>query len=107
MKTPAQIQFDSLERAYQYIGVLEDVLAQSRGDIHEELELAENAGAARTIDALQLVAYKMERLREHLGNSRCVLNDLRMLRRVLTTDLPGARGTVSYNQGDAFARDPQ
>ena len=107
MKRPAQKQFDSLEGAYQYIAALENVLEESRADIHEELEHAENVGAARRIDALQIVAYKLDRLRHHLDDSRCVLNDLRMLRRVLTADLPDARGTVSYNQGDAFARDPQ
>ena len=107
MKTPAENQFDSLESAYQYIGVLTDVLEETRIDINDEVELAENAGAARRIDALQLVAYKLERLRHHLDDSRRVLNDLRMLRRVLQADVPNGRDAVSYNQGDALARDPQ
>ena len=107
MKTPANNQFDSLESAYQYIGVLTDVLEETRNDINGEVELAENSGAARRIDALQLVAYKLERLRHHLDDSRRILNDLRMLRRVLQVDAPNDREGVSYNQGDALARDPQ
>jgi hypothetical protein len=107
MKTPAENQFDTLESAYQYIGVLTDVLEETRIDVNDEVELAENAGAARRIDALQLAAYKLERLRHHLDDSRRVLNDLRMLRRILQGDLPGDHDPVSYNQGDAFARDPQ
>ena len=108
MKTPAEHQFDSLESAYQYIAVLSEVLEETRGDIYEEVELAEQSGAARRIDALQLVAYKLERLRHHLDGSRRVLNDLRMLRRLLQTDAPDeGRESLSYNQGDALARDPQ
>lgn len=108
MTTPPKDQFDSLESAQQYIALLSEVLEQTRTSIYEELEVAEEAGAARSIDALQLVAYKLERLRHHLDGSRRVLNDLRMLRRILQVDdADGPEGTVSYNQGDAFARDPQ
>jgi len=108
MKTPAENQFDSLESAYQYIAVLTDVLEDTRGDIVEETALAAQAGAMRRIDALQLVAYKLEQLRHHLDGSRRLLNDLRMLRRVLQVEAPEGPGEpVSYNQGDALARDSQ
>ena len=106
MKNPAQNQFDSLESAYQYIAVLMDVLEEARADVADEVGLAVEAEAARRLDALQLVAYKLERLKNHLDGSRRLLNDLRMLRRVLQVDAPeGAGETVGYNQKDALARD--
>ena len=106
MNTPAENQFDSLESAYQYIAVLTQVLEETRADIVIEVGLAVEAAATRRVDALQLVAYKLERLKNHLDGSRRLLNDLRMLRRVLQADAPeGGEETVGYNQGDALARD--
>ena len=106
MNTPAENQFNSLESAYQYIAVLMEVLEEARADVADEVGLAVEAAATRRLDALQLVAYKLEKLRTHLDGSRRALNDLRMLRRVLQVDPPdGAEETVGYNQEDALARD--
>lgn len=107
METPAENQFDSLESAYQYIVVLSEVLEETKQDINDEVELAKHADANRRVDALQLVAYKLERLRHYLTGSRRTLNDLRMLRRLLQIEESVPTGSVSYNQGDAFARDPK
>lgn len=107
MPAPDQ-QFDSLESAYQYIAVLTEVLEETRQDIEAEVVAAERSHATRRLDALQLVSFKLERLRHHLDSSRRVLNDLRMLRRVLQVDVvDDAAGPVSYNQEDALARNPE
>ena len=107
MSTSSEHQFDSLESAYQYIAMLTEVLEETRQDIDGEVALAECAHATRRVDALQLVSFKLERLRHHLDGSRRVLNDLRMLRRLLQTDAEGTAAPVSYNQEDARARNPQ
>lgn len=101
-------QFDSLESAYQYIAVLTVVLEETQQDINAEVVAAERAHASRRLDALQLVSFKLERLRHHLESSRRLLNDLRMLRRVLQVDAAeDTAGAVSYNQEDARARNPK
>ena len=40
-------------------------------------------GAQRRLEALQLVAYKLDQLARHTDGSRRILNDLRILRRLL------------------------
>ena len=106
VRTSVHNQFDSLESAYQYVSILGEVLEEAVKDIAHEAELAHGASATRRVDALQLVAFKLERLRHHLDGSRRTLNDLRMLRRLLlTADDGNVSDPVSYNQGDALARD--
>ncbi len=107
MRIPAANQFDSLKSAFRYLAVLSAELEEAQHDIDDAVELAKHADANRRVDALQLAAYKLDRLRHHLKGSRRALNDLRMLRRILQTPEPVASGSVSYNQGDAFARDPK
>ena len=38
---------------------------------------------ARRLQAMQLVSYKLNQLADHVNGSRCVLNDLRTLRRLV------------------------
>jgi len=44
---------------------------------------ARGEGATRRLDALQLAAYKLDRLASHVNTSHRLLNDLRTLRRLL------------------------
>jgi len=76
--------FDSIEGALEYVGLLVDSVEEAREDITAELvEARGETDAQRRADALQLVAYKLERLAEHARSSRRLLNDLRTLRRLL------------------------
>ena len=75
--------FDSLESAHEYIGLLCESLKEARRDIEEDIDSAAGGEAARRLEALRLVSYKLDRLEGHLENSRRILNDLRMLRRLL------------------------
>jgi hypothetical protein len=54
-----------------------------RQDVDADLKLAGNSRAARREEALRIVAHKLERLEFHTARSRRLLNDLRMLRRLL------------------------
>ena len=108
MKTPASARFESLESAYQYVSLLGEVLEETIKEIDDETDLARSATATRRVHALQLVSFKLERLRHHLDGSRRALNDLRMLRRLLQiAENAGEADPVSYNQGDALARNSQ
>lgn len=81
-KTP----FDNVEGAHEYVGLLLEALRQAREEVAVDLERAQAEGASRQVEALQLVAWKLERLDSHLLSSRHLLNDLRRLRRLLLGD---------------------
>jgi hypothetical protein len=75
--------FDSIESSHEYVGLLAEALEEARAAIQEEIALAERENAARRGEALQLVAFKLEKLKAHITASRRLLNDLRSLRRLL------------------------
>jgi hypothetical protein len=76
--------FDSIEGALEYVSLLVESVEEAREDIVVELDEARREpDAGRRADALQLVAYKLDRLAEHARSSRRLLNDLRTLRRLL------------------------
>jgi hypothetical protein len=66
-------------------------------EIQQELGLASGGLEARHVDALRLVAFKLQQLNRHVTASRGILNDLRMLRRVLV----GERNALERSAGDA------
>ena len=78
--------FDNIESAQEYLRLLaaevESVRAAIRGDVID----AEQERAARRLDALHVVEYKLKQLAQQLDGSLRLLNDLRMLRRLLVTD---------------------
>lgn len=86
--------FDSIEGALEYVSLLADSVEESQAEIAEELSQArgDGAAAARRADALQLVAYKLDRLAGHARASRRLLNDLRTLRRLLLDERGEAEG---------------
>lgn len=78
-----------IESAHQYMSLLSEVLEDSRGEIQQDITLARAEGADRRLEALNLVSYKLDRLRHHVGASRRILNDLRTLRRLLLGERGG------------------
>jgi hypothetical protein len=75
--------FDNLESARQYVGLLCEALEEARSGVEWDVTLAQDERAVRRVEALQLVNYKLDRLKYHLDSSRRLLNDLRTLRRLL------------------------
>jgi len=75
--------FDDVEAAHEYVGLLLEAVRQTRDEVAQDIEQARTSGASRQVEALQLVAWKLERLETYLGSSRHLLNDLRRLRRLL------------------------
>jgi hypothetical protein len=84
MPDQPETPFDSIEGALEYVSLLADSVEEARGEIVAELEQTRRgAHDGRQADALRIVAYKLDRLSEHAQSSRRLLNDLRMLRRLL------------------------
>jgi hypothetical protein len=77
--------FDSIESSLEYIGLLREVIQKTRKEVEANAaELgAGGEGAARGLEALRLVLYKLERLDKHMDGVHRNLNDLRTLRRLL------------------------
>jgi hypothetical protein len=75
--------FDSIEDSLEYIGLLRDAIETSKKSVEAQALAAQAEGAARRLEAIQLVAYKLDRLAWHIDSTRRILNDLRTLRRLL------------------------
>jgi hypothetical protein len=76
--------FDSLESAHQYMALLKDALDDAYATVVKDTAVAQKSpGAERRVEALQLVDHKMKRLRQNVEGSLLLLNDLRILRRLL------------------------
>ena len=60
-----------------------DAIETSKKSVDAQAVAAQAEGAPRRLEALQLVAYKLDRLAWHIDGSRRILNDLRTLRRLL------------------------
>jgi hypothetical protein len=79
----ADSPFNNLDAAHEYVGLLLEAVQQTRGDVALDLAAARTDGHLRRSEALQLVAWKLERLEQQLEGSRRVMNDLRRLRKLL------------------------
>jgi hypothetical protein len=82
----AETPFDSLESAHEYVRLLASEVEEASADIQLDMADANRDRAARRLDALQMVDYKLKQLAQHLSASRRILNDLKMLRRVLVAE---------------------
>jgi len=81
-----QTPFDSIEGALDYVRLLGEALEEADDAIQADIATARTDAAARRLEALQLVTYKLNRLRHHIDASRRILNDLRTLRRLLLSE---------------------
>ena len=75
--------FDSVESAQTYIALLREAVAEAQDGVREDIAAAIGDERTRHLDALRLVDLKLTQLGVQLRTSSRVLNDLRMLRRLL------------------------
>lgn len=78
--------FDSIEGSHEYVAMLAEAIFEARREIEAELATAEHDQADRRKEALLLVSYSLAKLNLHITSSRRILNDLRMLRRLLLAE---------------------
>ena len=83
MSYKPETPFDSIEGSHEYVALLAETIEEVRVEIDNEIAFSASDEAARRKEALELVSYKLARLSAHITSSRRILNDLRMLRRVL------------------------
>jgi hypothetical protein len=83
MPYQSETPFDNIESAFEYVVQLLGATREAQTEIKAEMSRAADPEMARRKQALQLVNYKLETLSTHMLASRRILNDLRMLRRLL------------------------
>jgi len=81
--------FETLESAYGFVSLLREAVDEAYASILDETAVAEANGAGRRLDALRLVDYKLNSLRQNVLASLILLNDLRTLRRLLLGERKG------------------
>ena len=86
MSYQAETPFDNIEGSHEYVALLAEALQEARRDAETEILLADREGAARRKQALLLVSYNLAKLNFHMTASRRILNDLRILRRLLLAE---------------------
>ncbi|HYN15980.1 MAG TPA: hypothetical protein VES66_09360 [Terriglobales bacterium] len=81
MKSEAEILFDSIESAQEYLSLLSETVRDTRAGVEADIA-ADPQPAPRTL-TLRMVSYNLAKLELHIQTSRRILNDLRPLRRML------------------------
>jgi hypothetical protein len=82
----AETPFDNIEGSHEYVAMLAEAVDEARRDVEAQIAAAEHDGADRRKQALLLVSYNLAKLNLHITTSRRILNDLRMLRRLLLAE---------------------
>jgi hypothetical protein len=99
VRQEAQNPFASLESAQEFMGLLREAVDDAYAGNLDDIETARQAeGAERRVDALLVVDHKLNQLRQNVLASLVLLNDLRMLRRLL---LGEQRRSTTQSPGDA------
>jgi NAD/NADP transhydrogenase alpha subunit len=83
VKLEATAGFESIESAQEYFELLAEVVLESQQVVQTDIQVKVDSGSARHVEALRLIGFKLERLASHIKMSRRILNDLRMLRRIV------------------------
>jgi hypothetical protein len=75
--------FDSVENTQEYFRFLSETLLEVKQEIEGDIIAAAESKLSRRLEALRLVLFKLQKLEEHVKTSSRLLNDLRILRRLL------------------------
>ena len=86
MNEASEAPFHDIESALEYVNLLLEAAQEAKGQVESDLRRAIEPELERRRQGLQLVIHKLTQLASHLSASRRILGDLRMLRRVLTTE---------------------
>src|SRR5512146_549348 len=74
--------FSSIEGAQEFLALLAEAIAETRRDVDADIQ-DHGTNGSRRIDVLKIASYDLEALEHHIYRSKRLLNDLRMVRRLL------------------------
>jgi hypothetical protein len=72
--------FETIDSAQEFMTLLDQVVTETTTKLQTQLH---EGDLTRSADGLRLAIYKLQQLREHVHQSRRILNDLDMIERVL------------------------
>jgi DNA invertase Pin-like site-specific DNA recombinase len=75
--------FESIESAHEFMDVLAETILDAMSELSQELKVAMRSGEQRRARAAELALFKLKLLMCHVHKSRRMLNDLRMIRRLM------------------------
>jgi len=78
--------FESIESAQEYMTILADTTLEVMGDLKRDRDRAMRQGELRRAQAIDLAMFKLKTLQAHIHKSRRMLNDLRILRRLILNE---------------------
>jgi hypothetical protein len=78
--------FDSIESAHEYMNILAATTLEVMSDLKRDRERALRGGEVRRAQAIDLAIFKLKMLGCHVHKSRRMLNDLRILRRLILNE---------------------
>jgi hypothetical protein len=78
--------FDSIEGAQEYLTMVAETALDTMRDLRRDKETALQEGAARRAQAIDLAIFKLKQFNCHVYKSRRMLNDLRILRRLILNE---------------------
>ena len=78
----ADTPFDSVENAQHYVKLLHEAVDEAQAGVRHDIDGC-RPDRVRHLEALRLVDHKLGELGIHVRATSRILNDLRMLRRVL------------------------
>jgi len=92
MSETSETPFHDIESALEYINLLLEAAQEAKGQVERDLLRAIEPELERRRQGLQLVIHKLTQLASYLSATRRILGDLRMLRRVLTSEIRVPQG---------------
>ena len=78
--------FDSIESAHEYMNILAATTLEVMADLKRDRDRAVRQGEIRRAQAIDLAIFKLKMLGCHVHKSRRMLNDLRILRRLILNE---------------------
>ena len=101
MNHDAGSPFDSIESAHQFVALLAETVAQAKRDVEADVQRESGSQSPRRLDALRTALYSMEKLEQHMNQSRRILNDLRSLRRLLFEERTATPKPIPHDKTEA------
>jgi hypothetical protein len=87
--------FESIESAHEFLKLLAETVLEAKRDLEADISAETSVTVPRRVEAMRLASYNLEKLEHHLKTSARILNDLRMLRRVLLEERAAAAASTS------------
>jgi len=78
--------FESIESAHEYMDILAATVLEATAELKRDRDQALRDGDQRRAQAIELAIFKLKMLGCHVLKSRRMLNDLRILRRLILNE---------------------